>query len=158
MSTRVIGFHYELKDSEGVVLDTSAGQDAFYYLEDAQQVIPGLEKVIKTLDKGAKQIIEVKASEAYGEVRPDLLVTVKRDQFPTGREIKVGDRFQVNNHPDNPVFEVKKIGLEEITIDGNHPLAGKDLYFSVEILDARPATQEEINHGHAHGPGGHHHH
>lgn len=158
MSTRVIGFHYELKDREGVVLDSSAGQDPFYYLEDAQQVIPGLEKAIKSLDKGTKKLIEVKASEAYGDIRPDLLIKVKRDQFPAGRDIKVGDRFQVNNHPDNPVFEVKKIGLEEIEIDGNHPLAGKDLFFNVEITDVRPATAEEIQHGHAHGPGGHHHH
>ena len=158
MSTRVVGFHYELKDSDGVVLDSSAGQDPFYYLEDAEQVIPGLEKAMKNLDKGTKKIIEVKAAEAYGEIRPDLLLTVRRDQFPTDGEIQVGSRFQVNNHPDNPIFEVKKVGLEEIVIDGNHPLAGKDLFFNVEVLDVRLATPEEIAHGHAHGAGGHHHH
>jgi FKBP-type peptidyl-prolyl cis-trans isomerase SlyD len=158
MNSRVIGFHYELKDSTGAVLDSSLGQDPFLFLEDQHQIIPGLEKELKKLNKGDKKVIEVKAPEAYGEIRTDLVMTVKKDQFPAGREVQVGDRFQVNNHPDNPVFEVMKIEGNDIVIDGNHPLAGKDLFFNVEITEMRSATQEEIAHGHAHGPHGHHHH
>ncbi|MFZ4713600.1 MAG: FKBP-type peptidyl-prolyl cis-trans isomerase [Bacteriovoracaceae bacterium] len=158
MSARVIGFHYELKDTAGTVLDSSFGQDPFLFLEDQQQIIPGLEKELKKLNKGDKKVIEVKAPEAYGDIRADLVMTVKKDQFPSGRNVQVGDRFQVNNHPDNPVFEVKKIEENDVHIDGNHPLAGKDLFFNVEVIEMRTATAEELAHGHAHGPDGHHHH
>ncbi len=158
MSARVIGFHYELKDKAGTVLDSSLGQDPFFFLEGQHQIIPGLETELKKLNKGDKKIIEVKAQDAYGEIREDLLVKVTKDQFPAGKNIQVGDRFQVNNHPENPVFEIIKIEGNDVTIDGNHPLAGKDLFFNVELIDMRAATAEEIAHGHAHGPGGHHHH
>jgi FKBP-type peptidyl-prolyl cis-trans isomerase SlyD len=158
MTVRVIGFHYELKDKEGSVLDTSNKGDPFYFLENHQQIIPGLEKVLITMNKGDKKVVEVKASEAYGDFNPELRVTVAKNQFPAGKEVQIGDRFQVNNHPQNPVFEVINVEGDNITIDGNHPLAGKDLFFNVEIMEVRSATSEEVSHGHAHGPHGHHHH
>ena len=71
--------------------------------------------------------------------------------------IKVGDQFQVNEEPTAPVFTIVDIEDEDVHIDGNHPLAGHDLFFDVEVTEKREATKDEVAHGHAHGAGGHHH-
>jgi FKBP-type peptidyl-prolyl cis-trans isomerase SlyD len=155
---RVIGFHYTLTDKSGTVLDSSDGSEPLYFLESTQQIIPGLEKVLVLLSVGDKRKVEVKAADAYGDVNQELVIKVKRTQFPPGAELKMGDQFQVNEDPNSPVFTVIDLNEVEVTVDGNHPMAGKDLFFDVEIMASRPATQEEISHGHAHGPGGHHHH
>ena len=106
----------------------------------------------------SKRKIEVKAADAYGEVNPDLIVKVKRTQFPPDAELQVGDQFQVNNDHHSPVFSIISLDHDEVTVDGNHPMAGKDLFFDVEIIGIRPATQDEIGHGHAHGAHGQGHH
>jgi FKBP-type peptidyl-prolyl cis-trans isomerase SlyD len=155
---RVIGFHYTLTDKTGTVLDSSIGDEALFFLEGAQQIIPGLEKVIALMNVGDKKKIEVKASDAYGDVNPELVVKVKKTQFPPGAELQVGDQFQVNNDHHSPVFTIMSIDTDEVTVDGNHPMAGKDLFFDVEITGMRDATAEEVAHGHAHGAHGHGHH
>lgn len=155
---RVIGFHYTLTDKAGNVLDSSVGEEALFFLENSQQIIPGLEKVISLMNVGDKKKIEVKAQDAYGEVNTDLVVKVKRTQFPPDANLQVGDQFQVNNDPHSPVFTIISLDSEEVTVDGNHPMAGKDLFFDVEIVGIRNATEEEVAHGHAHGAQGHGHH
>lgn len=155
---RVIGFHYTLTDKTGTTLDSSIGDEPLYFLEGAQQIIPGLERVIALMNVGDKKKIEVKAPEAYGDVNPELVVKVKRTQFPPDAELQVGDQFQVNNDHNSPVFTIMALDTEEVTVDGNHPMAGKDLFFDVEIVGMRPATQEEMSHGHAHGAHGQGHH
>ena len=155
---RVIGFHYTLTDKAGTVLDSSIGDEPLYFLEDSQQIIPGLEKEILNLKIGDKKKIEVKATDAYGEVNPELVVKVKKTQFPPDAKLTVGDQFQVNNDQHSPVFTIMSIETDEVTVDGNHPMAGKDLFFDVEIIGSREATKEEMSHGHAHGEHGHGHH
>jgi len=155
---RVIGFHYTLTDKAGVVLDSSVGDEPLYFLEGSQQIIPGLERVIALMNTGDKNKIEVKAQDAYGDVNQELIVKVKKTQFPPGADLKVGDQFQVNNDHHSPVFTIMSIDTEDVTVDGNHPMAGKDLFFDVEIVGMRPATEEEVSHGHAHGAHGHGHH
>lgn len=155
---RVIGFHYTLTDKAGTVLDSSNGDEPLFFLENSQQIIPGLERVIALMNVGDKRKIEVKAADAYGDVNPELVVKVKKTQFPPGAELTIGDQFQVNNDPNSPVFTIMAVNTEEVTVDGNHPMAGKDLFFDVEIVGVRPATQEEMSHGHAHGAHGHGHH
>lgn len=155
---RVIGFHYTLTDKTGTTLDSSIGDEPLYFLEGTQQIIPGLESVIALMNVGDKRNIEVKAQDAYGEVNPDLIVKVKRTQFPPDADLQVGDQFQVNNDQHSPVFTIMALENDEVTVDGNHPMAGKDLFFDVEIIGMRPATDEEISHGHAHGAHGHGHH
>lgn len=155
---RVIGFHYTLTDKSGTVLDSSVGEEALFFLENSQQIIPGLEKVISLMNVGDKKKIEVKAQDAYGEVNTDLVVKVKRTQFPPDANLQVGDQFQVNNDPHSPVFTIISLESDEVTVDGNHPMAGKDLYFDVEIVGIRNATEEEVAHGHAHGAHGQGHH
>ena len=152
---RVIGFHYTLTDKTGTVLDSSIGDEPLYFLEQSQQIIPGLESVISLMNVGDKKKIEVAAADAYGDVNPELVVKVKKTQFPPDAQLTVGDQFQVNNDAHSPVFTIMSIEPDEVTVDGNHPMAGKDLFFDVEIIGMRPATAEEMSHGHAHGSHGH---
>lgn len=158
MTTRVIGFHYTLTDNSGTVLDSSIGSEPLYFLENSHQIIPGLEKVIQIMNVGDKKKIEVKAADAYGDINPEMVVKVKRTQFPPDANLQVGDQFQVNNDAHSPVFTITAIETDEVTVDGNHPMAGKDLIFDVEIVGSRAASAEEIAHGHAHGEHGHGHH
>ena len=155
--SEVMGFHYTLKDKEGNTIDSSEGRHPLLFLVGSGQIIPGLEKEITGLNIGDKKQVEVKAADAYGEVIEDLKITVKKAQFPEGSEIKVGDQFQVNNEPHAPIFTIMEIKEEDVMIDGNHPMAGKDLFFDIEVTEKRAATDEEMAHGHAHGEGGHHH-
>jgi FKBP-type peptidyl-prolyl cis-trans isomerase SlyD len=155
---RVVSFHYTLKDKAGKMIDSSDKQGPMVFMEGSGQIIPGLESELKKLSRGEKKNIFVKAQDAYGEYRKDMVVEVPRSQFPKGEKIQVGDRFQVSeDHEPSPVFMVVSITDQNVTLDGNHPLAGQDLSFDVEVTEIRDATQEEISHGHAHGPGGHHH-
>lgn len=152
---RVIGFHYTLTDKTGTTLDSSIGDEPLFFLEGAQQIIPGLERVIALLNVGDKKKVEVLAADAYGDINPELVVKVKKTQFPPDADLQVGDQFQVNNDAHSPVFTIMSVDTEEVTVDGNHPMAGKDLFFDVEIVGVRPATAEEMTHGHAHGQHGH---
>jgi len=155
---KVVGLAYVLKDSQGQKLDESNGADPFVYIQGAHQIVPGLENALEGLAVGAKKDVVVSAEEGYGEVNPDLRLTVKRTQFPGATDLQTGMQFQAQG-PDGHgmVFTVADIQGEDVTIDGNHPLAGQSLHFSVEVLSIRDATQEEMDHGHVHGPEGHHH-
>lgn len=156
--TRVIGFHYTLRDEDGDVLDSSEGAEPLFYLEGQQQIIPGLERQLATLAVGDKRTIEVKAADAYGELDPELVARVKRTQFPPDADLEIGERFMISDEEDAPIFTIVEVDDDEVTIDGNHPMAGKDLFFEIEMVGIREATPEELAHGHAHGPDGHHHH
>lgn len=159
MPARVVTFHYTLKDKAGKVLDSSQGHDPMTYLEGSGQIIPGLEEALKTAKAGDKKKVEVKAADAYGEQDSQLRFDVPRSQFPPGEKIEVGMKFRAGSPEEaSPVFTVIAATDSHVSVDGNHPLAGQDLSFDVEVTDIRDATLEEIKHGHAHGPGGHHHH
>ena len=157
MTQQVIGFHYTLKDKQGELIDSSEGRDPLLFLQGSGMIIPGLEKEIIDLAVGDTKTVEVLAKDAYGDVIDDLIIDVQKSQFPDDRELNVGDQFQVNEEPNAPIFTVVKIEEEAVTLDGNHPLAGVDLVFDVELTEKRDATEEELAHGHAHGKGGHEH-
>ena len=158
MSTRVISFHYTLKDKSGQVLDSSQGAEPMMFMEGSQQIIPGLERELLVLNVGDKKNVQVLAHEAYGEYDQALVMEIPRGQFPAGEKIEPGMQFGTHSEEGVPlVFTVKTVNETVVTVDGNHPLAGVDLFFDVEVMESRPATLEEIKHGHAHGPGGHHH-
>ncbi len=157
MGSKVVSIHYTLKDKSGTVLESSFGDEPLSYLEDVGQIIPGLEKELKGLKKGDKKVVAVIAAEAYGEHDPSLIVTVAKDALPK-KDIKVGDEFYADSNGHTTVVVVTEVGATDVKVDGNHPLAGQDLQFEVEVLEVRDATSEEMAHGHAHGPGGHHHH
>lgn len=157
LNPRVVSFHYTLKNSAGEQLESSFGSDPLMFMEGTGQIIPGLEEAIKTLKAGDKKTITVKAADAYGEIEDEMIVEVPKDRLPK-KDVEVGDRFHADAGDGHAqVVQVTKVTDTHVTIDGNHPLAGQDLTFEVEIDATRDATQEEVAHGHAHGPGGHNH-
>jgi FKBP-type peptidyl-prolyl cis-trans isomerase SlyD len=156
MSARVISFHYTLTDSAGKELDSSAGSEPLTFMEGAGQIIPGLERHLLALKLGEKKRVTVKAKDAYGEKDATNIVEMPLEKMPA-KGIKVGDQFRAGKDAHAPVVTATKITDTHVTLDGNHPLAGKDLTFAVEITAIRAATADEVAHGHAHGPGGHHH-
>lgn len=149
----VVSFHYTLNDSEGKLLDTSAGRDAFAYLHGGGMIVPGLEEQLEGKAKGDAMQVEVEPAKGYGEVDPQLVQRVPLDRFG-GQPVEEGMQFQT---PDNRVWSVLEVKDDQVVLNGNHPLAGVTLHFSVEVTDVREATADEISHGHVHGPGGHHH-
>lgn len=156
MTKNVISFHYTLTDHDAKVIDSSKQRGPLTFMEGAHQIIPGLEKELIKLKVGDKQKIRVMAAEAYGERNEHKVIKVRMDQLPT-KDVRVGDRFHGGEQPGAPVFVVTDVTLSEATLDGNHPLAGIDLTFDVEITAVRPANAEELSHGHAHGEHGHSH-
>ncbi|WP_029520664.1 MULTISPECIES: peptidylprolyl isomerase [unclassified Persephonella] len=158
-NNKVVTFHYTLKDKEtGEVLDSSQeyGQP-LTVLFGAQNIIPGLENRMEGMEAGEKRTIEVPAAEAYGEKNPELIQKVPREYFQ-GIELEKGMPLQAQT-PDGQIINMIVVDFDdnEVTVDMNHPLAGKDLVFEVEVVNVRDASLEEIQHGHAHGEGGVHH-
>ena len=156
MSKQVISFHYTLTDKRGKEIDSSIGAEPLAFLEGSSQIIPGLEVFLLGLKKGDKSKVTVSYKDAYGAYDQTLVSKVPRDSFPA-KEIKTGDMFQARSGDQEQVVIVLEVTEQSVTIDGNHPLAGQDLTFDVEIMDRRDATSDEILHGHVHGPHGHHH-
>ena len=154
---KVVSFHYTLKNAKGETLESSFGDEPMSYLEGVGQIIPGLESEMRGLKKGEKKSIEVKAALGYGEVEEELVVEVPRAQIPK-KDVAVGDQFHADSGGGHTqVVVVTAVTDTHITVDGNHPLAGQDLHVDVEVMDVRDASADELEHGHAHGPGGAHH-
>lgn len=151
---RVVSFHYTLRDVSGRVLDTSAGGEPITYLEGGGQIIEGLDEQLRSAQLGEKRRVHVPASRAYGERDPAQVRRVKRALLPVDGELQVGDQFRTDTDLHAPVVAIAGIEGDEVLLDANHPLAGVDLVFDVEITAVRAATQDELQHGHAHGPGG----
>ncbi|MFN3876530.1 MAG: peptidylprolyl isomerase [Flavobacteriales bacterium] len=149
----VVTFHYTLNDGDGRLLDTSAGREAFAYLHGAGMIVPGLEQELEGKAVGDCLQVEVPPEQGYGQLDAGLLQRVPIERFG-GQQVEEGMQFQT---PDDQVWSVLEVKDGEVTLNGNHPLAGVTLHFSVEITGVRSATAEEIAHGHVHGPGGHHH-
>ena len=157
MNQRVISFHYKLTDDTGALLDASEADEPLAFLEGGENIIPGLESVLITLKKGDKKKVNVSCADAYGERNEELIVQVPRDELPT-KKIEVGDIFSGGDEEQTLPFTVIEVTETEVTLDGNHPLAGQTLHFEIEVKEVRAATADEKQHGHAHGPDGHHHH
>jgi FKBP-type peptidyl-prolyl cis-trans isomerase SlyD len=151
---KVASIHYTLRDNEGTIIDSSEGRDPLNYLHGAGNLIAGMEEGLEGKSKGDKLDLKIQPDKGYGEKDDNLVQKVPRSAFGD-QEVKTGMRFSTNQ---GGVVSVTHVGLDSITVDGNHPLAGVELNFAVEVMDVREATQEEISHGHVHGPGGHHHH
>lgn len=150
---KVASIHYTLTDNNGNVLDSSAGREPLTYIQGIGNLILGMEEGLEGKTKGEKFNLKVSPEKGYGVKDDALTQKVPRSAFGT-QEVKVGMQFQTNQ---GGVVTVTHVGLSEVTVDANHPLAGVELNFAVEVLEIRNATDEEISHGHVHGPGGHHH-
>lgn len=151
MSQKVISFHYKLTNNSGDVLDTSEGKEALAFLTGSNQIISGLEKELVAMDAGDKKTVNVPADEAYGPKHDDRIAEVPREQFP--EEVEVGMMFSTDPEGQS-IVTVTGMTDTTVTVDANHPLAGQDLTFDVEVTATRDATEDEVAHGHAHGEGG----
>ncbi len=145
---KVVSMYYNLKDSKtNEVLDTNEGANPIEFMMGRGQIIPGLEEELKNLNAGDKDLIKVSSENAYGEYKEELLQTHPREQF-AGIELKEGMTLFGQGEDGGQVqVSVKSFDENEVKIDFNHPLAGKDLLFEVEITDVREATEEELASG-----------
>jgi len=155
---KVITLDYTLKDDEGTLIDSSEGRGDFVYLHGARNIVPGLENALIDKVVGDEVSVAVEPAEGYGDRDDNLLQTVPKEMFEEGAEVSVGMQFHAQT-PEGEMMIVTIVELDgdEVIVDGNHPLAGVSLNFDVKVVDIRDASAEEIEHGHAHGPDGHHH-
>ena len=156
MSNQVISFDYVLTAKDGKVIDASAKGKPLIFISGLGQIIPGLETILLEMHPLEKRTVTIEAKDAYGLHDARLIYKVERSKLPA-QEIKVGDMFEVGQGENYAPVTITAINGEEITLDGNHPLAGEDLTFAVEIVQKRDATADELAHGHVHGAGGCHH-
>jgi len=150
----VVAIHYTLTDDDGETLDSSAGRDPLMYLHGASNIIPGLESALTGKDVGDKVEVTVEPADAYGEIDGELVQSVPRDAFDGIEQIEPGMQFEARSpEGGSQVVVVKEVADDAVVIDGNHPLAGQTLHFDVSVEEVREATEEEVAHGHVHGPG-----
>jgi FKBP-type peptidyl-prolyl cis-trans isomerase SlyD len=155
---KVVLIHYTLTDEAGKVLDSSSGGEPLAYLHGQGNIISGLESALNGRQAGDKLNVRVEPADGYGVRDEELVQQVPRRQFG-GADLQPGMQFNAQTSQGHTrVVTVKRISGDMVTVDGNHPLAGEVLNFDVEVKGVREATQEELDHGHVHGPGGHHHH
>ena len=156
----VATIHYTLSDAKGELIESSRQEEGepLVYIHGTGNLISGLEDKLAGKSKGDKLLVAVKAEDAYGERDESLIETVEKSEFEDTEELMEGKEFQYDDEDGNS-FHVRivKIDGDNVTVDGNHPLAGKDLSFDVEVIEVRVATKEELEHGHVHGEHGHQH-
>ena len=154
---KVVLLEYTLTNETGEVMDTSEGGEPLAYIQGIGNLISGLEEELEGKSAGDELNVTVPPEKGYG-VRDDTLVQVAdRSVFQGVDELQVGMQFQAQSDDGTHMIWIVEINNDEVTIDGNHPLAGATLTFDLKVVEIRDATDEELDHGHVHGPGGHHH-
>ncbi|NBS15930.1 MAG: peptidylprolyl isomerase [Gammaproteobacteria bacterium] len=154
---KVVMIHYTLTNEEGDLLDSSKDQDPLAYLHGFGNIIPGLEKALTGRSIGDTFKIEIAPEDGYGVRDNEMVQSVPRSAFEGVDDIEPGMQFQAQSPDGIQLVTVIDIDGDEVILDGNHPMAGITLHFDVEVTDIREATHEELEHGHVHGAGGHHH-
>jgi FKBP-type peptidyl-prolyl cis-trans isomerase SlyD len=153
----VVSIHYTLTDAQGAVLDSSIDHTPLAYIQGMGHIVPGLEKAMDGKKAGDKFKVSVPAEEGYGVRDEELIDRVPKEAFEGVPQVEPGMEFYADG-PNGPVMiTVKALDGDFVLVDGNHPLAGKELHFDIEVTEVREATAEESEHGHVHGEGGHHH-
>jgi FKBP-type peptidyl-prolyl cis-trans isomerase SlyD len=154
---KVVLIHYTLKDDAGAVIDTSAGGEPLAYIQGHGNLVAGLEKALEGKQDGSSINVSVEPAEGYGKHDAKLIQRVPKRTLQGAGEIKKGMQFQAQTEDGMRVFTVTGVMGDMVSLDGNHPLADKTLHFDVQVVEVRDATSEELEHGHVHGAGGHHH-
>ncbi len=155
---KVVTIDYTLTNDQGQVLDTSSGREPLTYMQGVGNLIPGLERELEGKSAGDQVNVTIQPADGYGERDDRLVQAVPRSAFQGVDRIEPGMQFQGQApNGQRTIVRVIEVGDDTVTIDANHPLAGVALNFDVTIREVREATQEEKDHGHAHGPGGHAH-
>lgn len=154
---KVVSIDYTLTNDKGDVLDSSSGREPLAFLQGYGNLIPGLEKELEGKAKGDKLVAIIPPEEAYGVRSEEMVQDVPIENFEKPEDIHVGAQFQVQMQEHVHIATVTEVKENIITVDMNHPLADETLHFDVEVMDVREASKEELEHGHVHGEGGHHH-
>jgi FKBP-type peptidyl-prolyl cis-trans isomerase SlyD len=148
----VISLAYTLKLANGDVIDYSEAGDPLEYLHGAGNIIPGLERALNGLRIGDSKDVEIPPEDGYGHYDPDDIEEIDIQDLPDDFPMELGAEVPVSDEEGNMlVAYVREITADHVTLDFNHPLAGQRLFFSVEVVDVRDATEEELEHGHPHG-------
>lgn len=148
---------YTLTDDAGTVIDSSVGGEPLAYLHGAGNIIPGLEDALEGKKVGDSFKVSIAPADGYGEKNEGLMQVVPKEMFQGVDTIEVGMQFHAQTDHGMQVITVAAVEGSNITVDGNHPLAGQNLNFDVKVVEVRAASAEELDHGHVHGAGGHHH-
>lgn len=157
-NNKVVSIHYKLTNDEGSILDSSEGQEPLAYLHGLGNIIPGLENALTGRAVGDKFTVTIPPADGYGERDNEMVQSVPKSAFQGVDQIEPGMQFQAQSPDGMQLVTVIDVDGDEVILDGNHPMAGITLTFDVEVTEIRDATAEELDHGHVHGPGGHHHH
>ncbi len=153
----VVLIHYTLTDDQGKTIDSSAGGEPLAYLHGNGNLIPGLERALEGKATGDSVSVKLAPAEGYGEYDKALVQQIPRRALKGIGDVYVGMQLQAQSDQGTRAVTVTHVAGDMVTIDGNHPLAGQQLNFDVTIEGVRAATEDELAHGHVHGPGGHHH-
>ncbi|MNJ93342.1 FKBP-type peptidyl-prolyl cis-trans isomerase SlyD [compost metagenome] len=148
---RVLAFNYVLKGPDGKILDASENGQPLPFLEGTGQIIPALEQEIKDLKEGDKKTVKIAAKDAYGEVRDNMFMEVPKEELAHLPQLEIGSHLRLELGEGAHIVRITKITDTHVTLDGNHPLAGQDLEFAIEMVLIREATTDEVLHGHPHG-------
>jgi FKBP-type peptidyl-prolyl cis-trans isomerase SlyD len=146
----VVSLEYTLT-VDGEVIDSSEENGPIDYIQGHENIIAGLESALDGMKVGEAKKVNVKAKDAYGEYDPEAVEEVPLSEFPNDIPLEVGVELAVEDEDEGPISAViEEVGKDSVTLNFNHPLAGKDLNFDVKILSIRAATAEELEHGHIH--------
>ena len=153
---RVVRFHYSVAEVGQPALETSRDREPIAILVGHGNIIPGLEAAMQDKEAGASFGVDVAAAEAYGERREGLSQRIPKKHFGA-QKLEPGMQVVLQTNFGPRAVTIEKVGMSVVDVDLNHPMAGKDLDFDIEIVEVREASEEELAHGHVHGEGGHHH-
>ncbi len=153
---KVVSINYTLTDESGQILDSSNGRPPLSYIQGHGNIISGLENSLEGRSAGENFKVTVPPKDAYGEREEGKTMQIKREQFQGVDDLEVGMQFHAQGEGEAHAVTVTAINGDTVTVDANHPLSGRTLNFEVTIVGVRDATKEELDHGHVHGPGGHH--
>lgn len=153
---RVVRFHYTVAEPGQEPTETSKDREPLAILFGHGNIIPGLEKAMEGHEAGDSFSADVSAADAYGDRRADMTQRVPKKHFGS-QKLAPGMQVVLNTNFGPRAVTIEKVGMSVVDVDLNHPMAGKDLHFDIEVVDVREASKEEIEHGHVHGDGGHQH-
>lgn len=153
----VVQLHYDLLDENGELIESSREGEPMAYLHGASNIVPGLEKALAGKAVGDALEVTISPEDGYGERQEDMVQRLPAKYLKHAGKLKPGMQVPLQTEEGPRWVTVIKVGLKSVDVDANHPFAGKTLTFKVDIIDIREASDEEKSHGHAHGPGGHHH-
>ena len=153
---RAVRFHYTVGEVGQPATESSNGGEPLAILIGHGNIIPGLENAMEGREAGETFSVDVPAAEAYGDRKDGLTQRIPKKHFGN-QKLEPGMQVVLQTNFGPRAVTIEKVGLTAVDVDLNHPMAGKDLHFDIEIVDVREASAEEVEHGHVHGDGGHHH-